>query len=670
MTILTSYVKLYIRFSTGNFFGGVEYTYDAKDRLTNLTDGESGNTAFCTYDNYDRRLGYFESNAAAASNPIYDEQFTYNMYGDLATAHYGFGTDSHEYALSYREDFARTLDSVTYTKGEADLTVRPQSDCLGRNTGKELEVGGSKIAEERRYYRQVGDHATNMVSTIRYGGMQNGKYALNDSVKYAYDKLGNVEKVYENGALTARYTYDRLNRLIREDNKKLNRTFLYEYDNNGNILSRREYLFTLEVREALEECTKQDEGDLTAQKYREYLYNYVDDRLMSYDGEQYAYDALGNPTTYRGKSVSWSKGRQMDSYDGTGFTYDGRGRRIAKGSLTFSYTSDGKLIKQSNGIEFIYDNSGVAGINYNGIIYVYRKNIFGDIVNLLDNSGNIVVKYEYDSWGNHIVKNVDGTINNSADFIGNLNPIRYRGYYYDSDINLYYLKTRYYDPEIGRFMTIDDVKFIASNTINGLNLYAYCANNPVMRLDPTGNSFALLIFGIFLVVSLFTLTYSSSDSNDKKVYYDVPLYSQGGLNLCWAYCQVMVEAYQSNTKLTQKEADARAKEIAIKRNGAENWNSGGMPSNKGKGIDVSNIEELYNALIENGGPLYALYRSDYSPGHLVVVTGVNLTRNIVYTNNPWNVRGEQSFSAFQNGVARYPWQLDGGLYLSWVYMTK
>ena len=261
------------------------------------------------------------------------------------------------------------------------------------------------------------------------------------------------------------------------------------------------------MREALEECAKQDEGDPAAQMYREYLYNYVGDRLMSYDGEQYAYDALGNPTTYRGKSVSWSKGRQMTGYNGKTFTYDGRGRRITKNNLVFSYTNDGKLIKQSNGIEFIYDNSGVVGINYNGIIYVYRKNIFGDIVNLLDNSGNIVVKYEYDSWGNHIVKNADGTVNTSEDFIGNLNPIRYRGYYYDSDINLYYLKTRYYDPETGRFVTIDDVKFIAPNTINGLNLYAYCGNNPVMRTDSQGNSFINFFTGFlgFLIIGAIIL---------------------------------------------------------------------------------------------------------------------------------------------------------------------
>ena len=69
-----------------------------------------------------------------------------------------------------------------------------------------------------------------------------------------------------------------------------------------------------------------------------------------------------------------------------------------------------------------------------------------------------------------------------------MNPIRYRGYYYDEETGLYYLKTRYYDPEIGRFMTIDDISYIDPETINGLNLYAYCANNPIANVDPNGNA--------------------------------------------------------------------------------------------------------------------------------------------------------------------------------------
>ena len=99
-----------------------------------------------------------------------------------------------------------------------------------------------------------------------------------------------------------------------------------------------------------------------------------------------------------------------------------------------------------------------------------------------------MVRYRYDGWGNHVVLNPDGSKNESDTFIGNINPFRYRGYYYDAETGLYYLKTRYYDPETGRFITIDDVSYLAPDTINGLNLYAYCGNNPVMRIDENGNA--------------------------------------------------------------------------------------------------------------------------------------------------------------------------------------
>ena len=97
-----------------------------------------------------------------------------------------------------------------------------------------------------------------------------------------------------------------------------------------------------------------------------------------------------------------------------------------------------------------------------------------------------MVRYRYDGWGNHKVMNPDGSKNESDTFIGNINPFRYRGYYYDVETGLYYLKTRYYDPETGRFITIDDISYLAPDTINGLNLYAYCGNNPVMNVDPEG----------------------------------------------------------------------------------------------------------------------------------------------------------------------------------------
>ncbi len=115
----------------------------------------------------------------------------------------------------------------------------------------------------------------------------------------------------------------------------------------------------------------------------------------------------------------------------------------------------------------------------------------GNIIAILDNTGNVVVKYVYDAWGNHKVVDVNG--NEVISGIGVLNPFRYRGYYYDTETGLYYLQTRYYDPEVGRFISQDSVEYADPEKINGINLYAYCGNNPVMNVDPTGRFFFTLL---------------------------------------------------------------------------------------------------------------------------------------------------------------------------------
>lgn len=97
----------------------------------------------------------------------------------------------------------------------------------------------------------------------------------------------------------------------------------------------------------------------------------------------------------------------------------------------------------------------------------------------------MVVKYVYDAWGNNIALDING--NEVTSGIGILNPFRYRGYYYDIETELYYLQTRYYDPEICRFISQDSLEYADSETINGLNLYAYCKNNPINNCDPAGN---------------------------------------------------------------------------------------------------------------------------------------------------------------------------------------
>ena len=116
----------------------------------------------------------------------------------------------------------------------------------------------------------------------------------------------------------------------------------------------------------------------------------------------------------------------------------------------------------------------------------------------IDSNGVLVVKYNYDAWGRHNITDADGEPIMDAEHIAYLNPFRYRSYYYDVETRLYYLQTRYYDPEVGRFISQDDVDYAEPEVINGINLYAYCGNNPVMNVHPTGTSFLLFIFGVLL----------------------------------------------------------------------------------------------------------------------------------------------------------------------------
>ena len=460
----------------------IDYAYNAKGETTSVTDGVSGNTEAYEYDNDYDRLKKYTRNAGKTSE--YTETYAYDGYGRVSSVTQS-GAASRTYTYAYKDNAARELESVT----TGTYKFSPQTDKLGRNAGREITESDVKLSAEYIYYRKVGDHATNMPSAVYYGKKSGDKFPITESIKYVYDKMGNICHIDENGEPVVWYKYDALNRLIREDNKLFGKTWLYSYDNNGNILCKRETAFTL--KENVEES-----------EFESVQYEYDGDKLLAYGTEACEYDDIGNPKKYRGKSVSWSNGRQMVNYNTTAFTYDGLGRRLSKGDINYTYDSNNRIIKQSNGIEFLYDNSGVAGIIYNGGTYLYRKDGQGNIVALIDNTGNVVVEYKYDAWGNHAVLDANGADINDASHIGNLNPFRYRGYYYDTETGLYYLKSRYYDPEVGRFITIDDIQIlsISKEVINGLNLYCYCNNNPVNDKDESGYLFgfllALLVGGI------------------------------------------------------------------------------------------------------------------------------------------------------------------------------
>ena len=128
---------------------------------------------------------------------------------------------------------------------------------------------------------------------------------------------------------------------------------------------------------------------------------------------------------------------------------------------------------------FMYDNNGDAfGFIYNGEEYYYIKNVQNDIVAIADKNGTVVANYYYDAWGN--VTQITG---NTA--LAQTNPLRYRSYYYDSETGYYHLKSRYYSPEVGRFLNADGYAQTGQGLLDK-NMFAYCGNNPVNRVDKTG----------------------------------------------------------------------------------------------------------------------------------------------------------------------------------------
>ena len=184
------------------------------------------------------------------------------------------------------------------------------------------------------------------------------------------------------------------------------------------------------------------------------------------------------------------------------FSYFFGGLRKTKtsGGVTKNYYYDGdRLIaeKWSTGAYLLYhyDETGSPyAITYSATgggyaKYYLIKNLQGDVLQIRNVNNAVVANYEYDAWGRVVsVKYANGNDINVSNHIGVINPIRYRGYYYDSETGFYYLKSRYYDPAICRFISADDPSYLgAGETTQGLNLFAYCGNNPVARIDRSGH---------------------------------------------------------------------------------------------------------------------------------------------------------------------------------------
>ncbi len=423
---------------TFSHVGSTEVTYDVRNNVTKVASEFGGYTATDEY------MYSSSSGATDAANSAKDNLIS-----------------------RYRIAGSRTVD-YSY-------------DSLNRLTQKKLSTT-TPIYTNYTYKASDlgGKYTTTMIETEKLD---------NTTYKYYYDNVGNITKIDKGSSAYRTYTYDLKNQLLSEVNSTNGVTTNFTYDAIGNI--------TKKVQSgAVSKTINYRYGNDGKTGWNNLLTGVDLSGNGAYEStETISYDAIGNPTTYLGASLSWY-GRQLKNYTKGStsvlYTYDAdglRGTKTVNGTKSTYHYVGGQLRYEERGSQkfyYFYDvNGNLCAIRYydaNGKSYAYfaLTNAQGDVVAFYTGAGVCVVTYEYDAWGN-IVKQTDTTGINFAE----LNPIRYRGYYYDTETELYYLKSRYYDSRIGRFINADS--FITTGQgVLGYNMFIYCNNNSVSLCDTSG----------------------------------------------------------------------------------------------------------------------------------------------------------------------------------------
>ena len=508
----------------GESTDAVRYEYDDYGTLEKETDLVNGRIDKDQYDMTGRLVQSttLEKNTGASGEPTVANTHT------VQSLEIGYDSYNRVNRLVHSLEGSKTKTGLVY--GDASKAQRPglsygltvdgvtrqtlEYDALSRRTKEIVTLsGGSK--RENRYIFGTINHLTDTDSLLE--SMSNGT----DSWNYTYDNAGNITAITSGGKRIS-YQYDKLNQLIRENNGVLNETILYTYDAGGNITSRKTYDYT--------------EGTLQTIKKNEtftYRSDGWKDQILSWNGYRYTYDAGGNPTLLRGVPLTWGEGRRLKkvslSWGTVDFAYDSDGKRVKKtsGNTETKYYYNGSilsgLVRTTAGstgttkttVQFVYDAEGKPFmLRLNGKTdYFYLYNGLGDVVGLIDSSNKVVVRYQYNSWGK-----VTSSEDTSGVSLATLNPFRYRKYVYDPETGLYCLGSRYYDPEVGRFVNADDpgTIFAKPQELYNKNLYAYCDNNPVIREDIQGYFPIPCIVGAVVgaVVSGFSYVLSSGGEID------------------------------------------------------------------------------------------------------------------------------------------------------------
>ena len=473
---------------------------------------------------FDRRIqtGYFGSTYShyirvmSDGRTVLEQEFT-NISSVINDAEIMLGrsftvdpnnSDSNSSGLKYSALFGRISNFVYNNAYNSEETMNELFEKL-KNISKLTHYNefGMPVKEEiikngNTIYSRTSEWSGALYyETISVGSNQE------TSRTYYYDKLNNLTGIETSDGQSFNYSYDYNGFLMHEGYTGPNKNYWmeYTYDSNGNILSRT--------------------NDIIHDTFV-----YVGDRLVRYNGQTVEYwpNNIGNIRSFNGWTFNYEGRRLVEATcmvtpagqlptgpNGTKpgktqkllvrFQYNDKGLRTSKtaqlydkvvGGYRFvsqvftTYEYDGNnLVYEKTGsreLFFLYDeNKELYGYIMNGNKYFYMKDSFKNILGVTNENGTVITKYIYDAYGNLI--NSEGSL---------YNPIRYKGYYYDGETDMFYCKSRYYVPKLCRWLNVDNPSFLQDDNAMKLNLFAYCANNPVMNVDPEGHSWSSFWDGV------------------------------------------------------------------------------------------------------------------------------------------------------------------------------
>ena len=498
-----------IQYNTGSGSEDVTayvYEYAANGSISKIDDRLSGQVTVCGYDSRGRLCNLYvnDRNNESDQSAIY---CFYDNEGRLETREYTRDVGSGEtmYAVTdigYEDD--GSVGSISTRVQGIRFIAEYSHDDFRRTTGIVMSIDS---------YEYDSDEPRTITQSYTYLNYEDGDYYEtplihsvtttrpdgSETLYYTYDERGNITSIRRGvNDIVCRYTYDDLGQLIREDNRAHGATYTWTYDNAGNILSSKTYAYTT--------------GSLgSAQRTVSYDYSSGSwgDLLTSNNGRSVTYDNIGNPLRWNDYGeLTWQGRRLMRYYESemeceSLYTYNADGIRTSKtvNGVKHTYHLSGTQILSEEWTDrwnrhvmvYIYDAAGQPiGMSHfqDGTLvdtYLYEKNIQGDVVAVYEYDGDLVVRYAYNAWG-AVSETEYGSEYDESSFAVECNPFRYRGYYYDTETDLYYLNSRYYDPAVGRFLNADGVDFLGTDEgLLSYNLFAYCLNDPVNRTDDSGN---------------------------------------------------------------------------------------------------------------------------------------------------------------------------------------